>query len=163
MEHVERDCVACRATRGEIVAPGGALYDDGLWRLEHTFEPIPLVGWLILKPLRHVESLADLTSDEAAALGPLLRRITQAMDATLAPAKVYAALFAEAVAHLHIHLIARPPNLPTPYWGPGAFALLSEAAQTGVNQGDVAEAERVALAIRARLSASGDSEGIGAS
>ncbi|HEX5572882.1 MAG TPA: HIT family protein, partial [Ktedonobacterales bacterium] len=107
MDSTTATCVACRANRGAIVAPGGALYDDGLWRLEHTFEPIPMVGWLVLKPPRHVESLADLTADEAAALGPLLQRITRAMRETLAPAKVYAALFAESVAHLHIHLIPR--------------------------------------------------------
>ena len=52
MEPETADCVGCQANRGEIVAPGGALYDDGLWRLEHTFEPFPMVGWLILKPLR---------------------------------------------------------------------------------------------------------------
>ncbi len=145
------DCVACRANRGEIVAPGGALYDDGLWRLEHTFEPIPMVGWLVLKPLRHVENLADLSSAEAAALGPLLQRITHAMNETLTPAKVYAALFAEAVAHLHIHLIPRASDLPERYRGPDAFALLSEAAHTGKNLGDVSEARRVALAIGACL------------
>lgn len=151
MQTKTAECVACRANRGEIVAPGAALYDDGLWRLEHTFEPIPMVGWLVLKPLRHVESLADLTAEEAAALGPLLRRITQAMNATLTPAKVYAALFAEAVAHLHIHLIPRAADLPESARGPDIFALLSQAAHTGENQGDVDEARRVALAIKQRL------------
>jgi diadenosine tetraphosphate (Ap4A) HIT family hydrolase len=96
---------ACRANRGEVATPGGALYDDGLWRLEHALAPFPIVGWLILKPLRHVESLAELTPEEAAALGPLLRRITAALQAELTPARVYAALFAESVAHVHIHVI----------------------------------------------------------
>jgi diadenosine tetraphosphate (Ap4A) HIT family hydrolase len=148
------DCVACRANRDEIVAPGGALYDDGLWRLEHTFEPIPMVGWLVLKPIRHVESLADLSAEEATALGPLLRRITQAMTATLSPAKVYAALYAEAVAHIHIHLIPRAADLPEERRGPDVFALLSAAGSSGQNQGDPDAARRVALAIKGRLSAS---------
>lgn len=151
MDSTTATCVACRANRGAIVAPGGALYDDGLWRLEHTFEPIPMVGWLVLKPIRHVESLADLTADEAAALGPLLQRITRAMRETLAPAKVYAALFAESVAHLHIHLIPRAADLPEERRGPDVFALLSAAGHSGQNQGDVDEARRVALAIKARL------------
>jgi diadenosine tetraphosphate (Ap4A) HIT family hydrolase len=153
MEQTNATCVACRANRGEITAPGGVLYDDSLWRLEHTFEPIPMVGWLVLKPLRHVESMADLTPDEAAALGPLLRRIAQAMDETLTPAKVYAALFAEAVSHLHIHLIPRAPDLPETYRGPGAFQLLSAAVRSGANQGDLAEAQRVARTIKERLAA----------
>jgi diadenosine tetraphosphate (Ap4A) HIT family hydrolase len=151
MEEPRPDCVSCQANSGALLAPGGVLYDDGLWRLEHAFEPIPMVGWLVLKPLRHVESLADLTSEEAAALGMLLRRIARAMDDTLAPARVYTVLFAEAVAHLHLHLIPRAPDLPQTYRGPGAFALLSEAYRSGRNLGDVAEAQRVAHAIKARL------------
>ena len=153
MESTPADCVACRANRGEITAPGGPLYDDGLWRLEHTFEPIPMVGWLVLKPLRHVEQLADLTPPEAAALGPLLQRVASAMRATLAPSKVYSALFAEAVTHLHIHLIPRAPDLPPAFRGPDAFKLLSEAAHSGRNLGDIAEAERVTRAIAAQLAA----------
>jgi diadenosine tetraphosphate (Ap4A) HIT family hydrolase len=156
MDETTAACVACRATRGEITAPGGPLYDDGLWRLEHTFEPFPMVGWLVLKPVRHVEQVADLTPDEAAALGPLLRCVAQAMNATLAPAKVYVALFAEAVAHLHIHLIPRAPGLPEAYRGPGAFELLSAAEHSGANQGELAAAQRVALAIKERLAAATD-------
>lgn len=151
MEQPRPDCMACQANSGAILSPGGVLYDDGLWRLEHAFEPIPMVAWLVLKPLRHVESLADLTSEEAAALGMVLRRIARAIDDTLAPARVYTALFAEAVAHLHLHLIPRAPDLPQNYRGPGAFALLGEAHRTGRNLGDVAEAQRVARAIKASL------------
>lgn len=153
MEPTLPGCVACRANRNEIVTPGGPLYDDGLWRLEHTFEPIPMVGWLVLKPLRHVEHLADLTPQEAATLGPLLQRTAQALRETLAPAKVYCVLLAEAVTHLHIHLIPRAPDLPADLRGPDVFALLSKATHSGLNQGDVAEAERAALAVKALLAA----------
>ena len=146
-------CVACRANRGEIVAPGGALYDDGLWRLEHTFEPFPLVGWLILKPLRHVESLAGLTPEEAAALGPLLRRITAAMLAELAPERVYTVLLAESVAHVHIHLIPRTRDLPETLYGGRIFDLLEAAFASGQSNGDPGRATEVALAIKARLAA----------
>lgn len=153
MEPETAECVGCQANRDEILAPGGALYDDGLWRLEHTFEPFPMVGWLILKPLRHVESLADLTPDEAAALGPLLRRITAAMMATLALARVYAALYAESVPHVHIHLIPRAPDLPEALYGPHIFDLLEAAFASGQSNGDPERATEVALAIKARLAA----------
>jgi hypothetical protein len=49
MGQVDPICVACQATRGEVPTPGGVIYQDRLWRLEHAFEPIPMVGWLILK------------------------------------------------------------------------------------------------------------------
>jgi diadenosine tetraphosphate (Ap4A) HIT family hydrolase len=151
---IRAECVACRANRGEVTAPGGALHDDGLWRLEHAFEPFPLPGWLILKPLRHVESLAALTLEEAAALGPLLRRVTAALEAELSPARVYAALFAEAVAHVHFHLIPRAPDLARALHGPRVFELMKAAAgERRSNGGDPERARAVALAVKARLAA----------
>src|SRR2546425_3949235 len=102
-----RDCGTCRANRGELAAPGGVVYEDALWRAEHAIEPIPMVGWLVLKPLRHVEAFADLTPEEAAAFGPIAHRLTRAMTAVLGPVKVYVCLFAEAehFTHIHVHLI----------------------------------------------------------
>lgn len=145
-------CVACRANRGEMPTPGGVLYEDGLWRLEHSFEPIPMIGWLILKTQRHVGAVADLTPEEASALGPLLQRITQAMTEVLAPEKVYVALYGESVSHIHFHLIPRDDDLPEALRGPAVFVLLEEAMTTGQNRADGTAAERVALAIKARLS-----------
>ena len=29
------ECGTCRANRGEFPTPGGVIYQDGLWRLEH--------------------------------------------------------------------------------------------------------------------------------
>src|SRR5947209_5697872 len=63
-------CLTCRANRGEIVAPGGVIYEDALWRLEHSLEPIPMIGWLILKPLRHVEAFADFTPRRGGVVRP---------------------------------------------------------------------------------------------
>ena len=147
------DCLTCRANRGELMAPGGVIYEDVLWRLEHSLEPIPMIGWLILKPLRHVEAYADLTPDEAASLGPLARRITRAMTEVLAPARVYVCLYAEAVSHVHFHLIPRDPGMPREHWGPGVFDLLSAASDQGRSLADVEAAARAAMAIRERLEA----------
>ena len=60
------ECGTCRANRGELRAPGGVIYEDGLWRLEHLLEPVPFAGWLVLKQLRHIESLAEMNPDEGA-------------------------------------------------------------------------------------------------
>lgn len=56
-----QECLTCLLNQGGGKAPGGVIYEDALWRLEHVVEPIPMVGWLILKPLRHVEQFANLT------------------------------------------------------------------------------------------------------
>jgi diadenosine tetraphosphate (Ap4A) HIT family hydrolase len=151
-EPMHPDCGTCRANRGQLAAPGGAIYDDGLWRAEHAIEPIPMVGWLVLKPLRHVETFADLTAEEAARFGTIAHRLAQALTAELGAIKVYLSLYAEAehFAHVHVHLIPRRADMPPDRRGPRVFEYLREATAHG-NQADVAEAARVAAAIRARL------------
>jgi diadenosine tetraphosphate (Ap4A) HIT family hydrolase len=145
-------CGTCRANRGELAAPGGVVYEDRLWRAEHAIEPIPMVGWLVLKPLRHVESFADLTPEEAAAFGSIAHRLSGAMTRVLGAVKVYLCLFAEAegFTHIHVHLIPRLPDVPRERRGPRVFEHLREAIEQG-NRGDVAEAARVAAAIRSAL------------
>lgn len=121
-------CVACQANRGELVAPGGVIWDDGLWRVEHQLAPAVLPGWLILKTLRHVESLADLTREEAAALGPLLQKLTAALEAETGADRIYSALFAEAVRHVHVHIIPRRGDVPTSERGPAIFSRTPNAS-----------------------------------
>jgi diadenosine tetraphosphate (Ap4A) HIT family hydrolase len=117
------DCLACQANSGVVHPPGGVIYDDGLWRLEHMLAPAVLPGWLILKPLRHVESLTGLTPAEAAALGPLLVRATAALEAVTSAERVYSVLLAEAVRHVHFHIIPRTESVPESGRGPAIFSL----------------------------------------
>lgn len=122
-------CMACSANRGELHPPGGVIYDDGLWRLEHMLMPALLPGWLILKTVRHVESLSELTMAEAAALGPLLHRATKALEMATGADRVYTALFAEAVRHVHFHLIPRRDETPESARGPLIFTLPPAATE----------------------------------
>ncbi len=146
-------CYTCRINSGEIAVPGGYIYRDTLWCLEHSIEPIPLVGWLVLKPLRHVEAFADLTVEEAATFGPLTRQITQAMTDVLHPKKIYLSMYMEApeFAHLHVHLIPRFEDTPADRRGPGVFAYLRDSKTGAHNAGDADEAARCAHAIRSML------------
>lgn len=89
------DCIACRLHRGALSAPGGTICRDNLWILEHIIEPIPMAGWLVLKPVRHVESFAELKRDEAASFGPLVHRITRAMTEVIRPVKIYLSMYME--------------------------------------------------------------------
>lgn len=133
-------------------APGNVVFEDELWRVEHILEPVPLAGWLVLKPLRHVTSFADLTTSEAAAFGPLLHRVTQALTQVVLPAKVYVCLFAEAqgFAHIHFHLIPRGPDVPPDARGPAIFKWLARASVEG-NLVDPSEAASVAMRVRTLL------------
>jgi diadenosine tetraphosphate (Ap4A) HIT family hydrolase len=146
-------CLTCRFNRGEIATPGGTIYRDALWCLEHMGESIPIEGWLVLKPMRHVEAFADLSEEEAVAFGPLTRRITQAMTEVLRPVKIYLSMFmeAQAFAHLHVHLIPRFADTPPERRGPGEFEYLRESSTTGRSQGDSEAARNVAATIRRLL------------
>ena len=97
---------------GRVEAPGGTIFDDGFWHVDHAVEPPFARGWLILKPHRHVESVAELSAAECVALGPLLRRLAGALERALAAERVYVCLFGETVRHVHFHLVPRTRELP---------------------------------------------------
>lgn len=108
----EGECLACEATAGRTTAPGGAIYDDGLWRVEHSLAPVLLRGWLVAKPIRHVEHIAELSDPETRGLGPILRLVSSAMRATLGAERVYVCSFGELVHHVHFYLLPRYAGMP---------------------------------------------------
>ena len=105
-------CLACATISGEVRPPGGVILDDSLWVLEHAWGPVPLAGWLILKPKRHVEHLAGLTRDEANGLGPHISKISEAMQSALDAERVYVCSFGEMIAHVHFYLLPRYADMP---------------------------------------------------
>ena len=127
------ECKTCKANRGELEAPGGVIHTDELWQVEHMLEPLPMAGWLIVKPLRHVTAFADLTDDEAATFGPLVRRVMAALQRVTGAEKVYLCLFAEApgFVHLHFHLVPAMREWTREQRGPAVFELIGEAMRRG--------------------------------
>lgn len=105
-------CLACDVLAGKVTPPGGVIYDDQYWRVDHSTSPVMLPGFLIIKPRRHVEHIALLTVEEMAAFGPLLRNTCRALAHVLHPAKVYAASFGESVSHIHFYIIPRYQRTP---------------------------------------------------
>lgn len=105
-------CLACDVLAGKVTPPGGVIYDDRFWRVDHSTSPVVLPGFLILKPRRHVEHIALLTAEEMAAFGPLLRNTCRALAHVLHPAKIYASSFGEAVSHVHFYILPRYPRTP---------------------------------------------------
>jgi diadenosine tetraphosphate (Ap4A) HIT family hydrolase len=105
-------CSACAEIAGEVSAPGGAILDDGTWFLSHHTGPFTDPGELILKTRRHVESLSELTRQEADSLGPILRSAIQALEQVVAAERIYAVSFNERVRHLHFLLLPRTRGMP---------------------------------------------------
>ena len=79
----------------------------------------------MLVPRRHTFALDDLTADEAADPGPLLRAVSSALRDVVCCRKTYVALFAEAEGfqRIHFHVIPRQPGLEADLRGPRVFGL----------------------------------------
>ena len=105
-------CKACAEIRGEISAPGGIIYDNGHWYVSHHTGPQTDPGELIVKSRRHCESLSELTPEEAAALGPVLRSAVQALERVVVAERIYAVSFNERLRHLHFLLLPRTAEMP---------------------------------------------------
>jgi diadenosine tetraphosphate (Ap4A) HIT family hydrolase len=105
-------CSVCEEVAGRITAPGGVIYDDGLWTVAHHTGPYTDPGELIVKLRRHCESLSGLTEPEAAALGWVLRSAVGAVERVVQPERVYVASYGERVRHVHFFLLPRTTALP---------------------------------------------------
>jgi hypothetical protein len=84
-------CPICEEVAGRIAAPGGPIYDDGLWLVSHHTGAWTDPGEVLVKPGAHCESLGQLTPAESDALGPILRAGVAAIERVLGPERTYAA------------------------------------------------------------------------
>ncbi|MFC8197459.1 HIT family protein [Streptomyces sp. NPDC057298] len=143
------------------VLPGGTVLRTPLWVVEHCVGPLPL-GTLVVKPLRHVLHVADLTPDESAELGPLLRRVTTAVTAVTCPEQVYVCLWSHAGAVPgHIHFVVQPA-LTADLERYGAYGpALQTAMFAGGAVPDVAAVAGMCERLRAEPAVSGAWEGGG--
>lgn len=106
------DCLSCNLLAGKLKAPGGVIYEDNYWIVEHSLSPILLRGYLIIKLKRHCEHLAELTPEEAIALGTVIQKTCFAISRVINPAKIHVSSWGEQVKHIHFHVIPRTSDLP---------------------------------------------------
>ena len=102
------DCMACELSNGTRDLPGGLIHRTRFWLVEHCIGPLGL-GTLIVKPERHVTSVADLSEEEAFELGPLLRRASMVAKQLVGANQVYNCLWSHAGGTpVHIHYVVQP-------------------------------------------------------
>lgn len=104
------DCAECMFLAGKGAFADYPRRDIGDFVVHAKIDAAAVAGWLVIAPKRHVESLLELTDEESAAWGPLVRRCARALDRVTPTAKAYVASFNEALKHVHVHVIARPPD-----------------------------------------------------
>jgi len=101
-------CIACDLAHGRRELIGGRIGGTTRWAIEHCVGPLG-VGTLIVKPVRHCEHVCDLTPEEAAELGPVLRQTARAVQALCAPDQTYVCLWSHADWQPgHIHFVVQP-------------------------------------------------------
>lgn len=109
-------CPICAKQRGEVI--GGAVYQDGLVYAHHVYNPNEptFLGYVRAETRRHVPSFAELTSEEAQAIGLLISRLSRALKTCAGADHVYAFFYGDHVPHLHVHVFARYPGTPEEFW-----------------------------------------------
>lgn len=104
-------CSSCDILSGKLSPPGGVIYEDDYWHVDSVVGPVEWCGFLIIKLKRHCEQLAELTSAEALALGPIVRSACVALTEVMEPATVYACSFGDGIKHIHVWLLPRPREM----------------------------------------------------
>lgn len=136
-------CLTCDliAARDAGTAPlWDSIYRTEFWDLAHSFNT-SLPGWLVLVARRHIEAIDELTNEEAAELGILLRRTSAALREVTGCVKTYVIQFAEAAGHphVHFHVIPRMAGLPEEHRSTGIFGYLGVLEDERVGEAQMNE------------------------
>lgn len=110
------DCELCAWEQSWEGPPWGWVYRDRSWAVMMV-GGLEVPGWLRIVLRRHVESLGQMSSDEANSLGALLARTGKAIQDVTNAEKVCLVGFGENKPHLHFLLMARGPAVPHDHRG----------------------------------------------
>jgi len=99
-------CLTCSIVKADILPIGGIIYKDDYVVLHHCID-INIPGYLILSPLRHVESYSDLNQMEIQHIGIIMKFGVTALEKMNGVEKVYVANFGEETTHFHMHIFPR--------------------------------------------------------
>lgn len=131
-------CLTCeliaRRDRGEAPA-WDSIHRSKSWDLVHAFNT-SLPGWLALVARRHIEAIDELTEEEAAELGVLLRLASAALREITGCVKTYVMQFAEAEGHghVHFHVVPRMADQPAERRSVGIFGYLGVPEEERVSE-----------------------------
>ncbi len=152
-DNVKTDCLVCAKHRGETPLAGGVIFENDLISISHAQlfgdEKDHYLGHLFIESKRHVAEYADLTDEEAQQIGLWVKRLSQALLATLDMDHVYAFMIVDGVPHVHLHVIGRYRGAPREYWGPRVDDW------PGAPRGGAEEIAEVSLRIRQFISVNG--------
>ena len=131
-------CKTCElvARRDAGIAPiCDCIHRTRFWDVVHSYNT-SLPGWLVLVLRRHIEAIDEMTDEEAADLGILLRRTSLALKVITGCVKTYVMQFAEMAEHphVHFHVVPRMADLPEERRSTRIFGYLGVSEEERVSE-----------------------------
>jgi diadenosine tetraphosphate (Ap4A) HIT family hydrolase len=102
------NCFICRKHKGQEAAPpGGYIYEDKHWMVCHAPGKLGPSGTLFIESRRHFLDYAEMTDEESAALGHVMKKIYSALRMHTDAERIYQLTTMEGQPHFHSWLVPR--------------------------------------------------------
>lgn len=106
------DCFICRKHEGQEAAPpGGYIYEDEYWMVCHAPGKLGPLGTLFIESKRHFLDYSEMTDEESASLGDLMRNVYSALRQHTDAERIYQLTTMEGVPHFHSWLVPRGKDI----------------------------------------------------
>ena len=103
-----KDCFICRKRNGqEASPPGGYIYEDENWMVCHAPVKLGPLGTLFIESKRHFLDYAEMTDEESASLGKVMKKTYQALKSYTNAERIYQVTLIDGVPHFHSWLVPR--------------------------------------------------------
>jgi diadenosine tetraphosphate (Ap4A) HIT family hydrolase len=101
------DCFLCRKHNGlEATPPGEYIYEDEHWMICHAPGKLGPLGTLFIESKRHFLDYSEMTDEEAASLGSVMRKIYRELKSIAGAERVYQVTLIEGIPHFHSWLVS---------------------------------------------------------
>jgi len=106
-------CFICRKHDDQEAAPpGGYIYEDEHWMVCHAPEKLRPLGTLFIESKRHFLDYAEMTDEESASLGRVMRKIYHALRSHTDAERIYQVTLMDGVPHFHSWLVPHRKDDP---------------------------------------------------
>ncbi len=108
-----KDCLFCKIIAGDI--PATKVYEDEHFIAFLDINPVAK-GHTLLVPKEHTATIYEVADEVSKTLFPTVQKLQKAMIQAFEPRKIALAVWAEDVAHAHVHLIPRYEGDGLQFW-----------------------------------------------
>ncbi|MGO4106345.1 HIT family protein [Paenibacillus sp. YAF4_2] len=87
--------------------PGGYFYEDEYWKVCHFPADQSVLGRIVLESKRHYLDFAEMTKEEAASYGVVIKLLYVVLKQVTEAERVYQLITIDGAPHFHVHFIPR--------------------------------------------------------